>query len=158
MDWLELVGFDNIIVKLFYMPDEVLAAIGEDECVTPIIESELTPTAAFLKEIGPRLEDPFLVTNADTLTEMDLREFIELHLLYKNVATVFTNDDALHTGGTYVFDKSLLPMIHDDWDIPDLMKYLVDNEFGINLYYSDSKYFDIGTHDKLRKARNEHKN
>ena len=71
----------------------------------------------------------------------------------KNIATVFTNDDAIHSGGTYIFDKDILDLIKKDMDIPDLMKVLVEAEIPINLYFSNAHYFDTATIEKLKIAR-----
>ena len=153
LDWLEDVGFDNIYIKLYYLPDQVKKAVGEDENVHYITERNLTPTAYFLKKHKDKLEEAFLVTNGDTLTNLDLTEFIEFHLTNNNMATVFTHDDAIHTGGTYLFDKEVLDYVKKEDNIPDLMKRLIEKEIPINLFYSDARYFDVGTQEKLQKAR-----
>ena len=153
LDWLEDVGFDEIIVKTYYLPDLIEEAIGLDDKVIVLRENKLTPTAQFLQEHSIWLEDEFLVTNGDTLTNLNLTEFIEFHLMNKNIATVFTNDDAIHSGGTYIFDKDILDLIKKDMDIPDLMKVLVEAEIPINLYFSNAHYFDTATIEKLKIAR-----
>ena len=153
LDWLEDVGFDDIVVKLHYLPNKIKEAVGEDENVYYIVERKLTPTAYFLKKNYEYLEETFLVTNGDTLTNLNLTEFIEFHLINKNMATVFTKDDAIHTGGTYIFDKEILEYVKDDMDIPHLMAVLVEADIPINLFFSNAKYFDTATLEKLQKAR-----
>src|SRR3990167_10052947 len=153
LDWLEDVGFDDILVKAYYLADQVKEAIGEDTNVQFIHEMQLTPTAYFLKRNKDKLEDEFLVTNGDTLTNFDLAEFIEFHMVNRNIATVFTHDDALHTGGTYIFDKEILDYIKKDMDLPHLMAVLVEAGISINLYNDNTPYFDTATHKKLEKAR-----
>ena len=153
LDWLEDVGFDDILVKAYYLADQVKEAIGEDTNVQFIHEMQLTPTAYFLKRNKDKLEDEFLVTNGDTLTNFDLAEFIEFHMVNRNIATVFTHDDALHTGGTYIFDKEIINYIKKDMDIPHLMAVLVEAGIPINLFFSDAVYFDTATSNKLEQAR-----
>ena len=153
LDWLEDVGFDDILVKLHYMPDKILEAIGNDKYVKPIIERKLTPTAYFLKKHKKDLEDEFLVTNGDTISHLELTEFIEFHMVKPNLATVFTHHDALHTGGTYIFDKEILNYVKKDMDILHLMAVLVEADIPINLYFSDAQYFDTADLAKLQKAR-----
>ena len=153
LDWLEDVGFDNIVIKLHYLPNKIKEAVGEDSNVTYIVEKQLTPTAKFLLDNKDYLEDEFLVTNGDTLTNLNLTEFIEFHLINKNIATVFTKDDAIHTGGTYIFDKEILEYVKDDMDISHLMAVLIEANIPINLYFSDATYFDTADHNKLEKAR-----
>lgn len=153
IDWLEDVGFDDIIVKLHYLPHLIEQAVGEDKNVTYITEQTLTPTAKFLLDHKEYLDDEFLVTNGDTLTNLNLTEFIEFHLINKNIATVFTKDDAIHTGGTYIFDKEILDYVKDDMDIPHLMAVLVEANIPINLYFSNATYFDTANLKKLARAR-----
>ena len=153
LDWLEDVGFDDILIKLYYLPEQIKEAVGEDYNVEYITEFELRPTAKFLLDNADKLEETFLVTNGDTLTDFDLVEFIEFHLMNQNIATVFTKHDAIHTGGTYIFDKEILDYVKDDMNIPDLMGVLVEAAIPINLYYSDHDYFDTATHKKLELAR-----
>ena len=153
LDWLEDVGFDDIIIKLHYLPHLIKEAVGEDRNVKYIYEKKLTPTAYFLKKNSKHLEETFLVTNGDTLTNLNLLKFIEFHLINKNIATVFTKDDAIHTGGTYIFDKEILNYVKDDMDIPHLMAVLVEASIPINLYFSDATYFDTADKKKLARAR-----
>ena len=153
LDWLEDVGFDDIIVKLHYLPNKVKEAVGKDENVHYIIDKKLKPTAKFLLDNQLYLEDPFLVTNGDTLTNLNLTEFIEFHMVNNNIATVFTKDDAIHCGGTYIFDKEILEYIKDDMDISHLMAVLVEADIPVNLYFSNAKYFDTATIEKLEIAR-----
>ena len=153
LDWLEDVGFDDILIKLYYKADLVKQAVGEDFNVEFATETKLRPTAKFLLDNAQRLEESFLVTNGDTLTNLNLTEFIEFHLMNSNVATVSTKDDAIHTGGTYIFDKEILELVKADMDIPDLMKVLVEAAIPINLYYSNAAYFDTATKQKFARAR-----
>ena len=153
LDWLEDVGFDDILIKTYYLADQVKKAIGNDENVQFIQEKKLTPTAYFLKKHKDKLDEEFLVTNGDTLTNFDLMDFIEFHMINKNIATVFTHHDAIHTGGTYIFDKEIIDYIKSDMDIPHLMAVLVEAAIPVNLYMSNIPYFDTADHAKLEKAR-----
>ena len=47
LDWLEDVGFDDILVKAYYLADQIKEAIGDDKNVKFIRENQLTPTAYF---------------------------------------------------------------------------------------------------------------
>ena len=74
-------------------------------------------------------------------------------MVNKNIATVFTHNDALHTGGTYIFDKEIINYIKRDMDIPHLMAVLVEADIPINLYNDNTPYFDTATYAKLEKAK-----
>lgn len=153
LDWLEDAGFGDILIKLYYLSDIIIEAVGDDRNVEFIVEGELRPTAEFLKRYQNKLEESFLVTNGDTLTNLNLLEFIEFHLINKNIATVFTKHDAIYTGGTYIFDKEILKYIKKGDNIPDLMKRLNELDIPINLYFNKAKYFDTATIEKLEIAR-----
>ena len=113
LDWLEKVGFEQIYVKTYYLADKVRDAIGNDPNVVIIREMNIKPTAVFLRDNAKKLDEEFLVTNGDTLTNLNLKEFIDFHLSNKNIATIFTHHDGVHSGGTYVFDKVVLKYIKD---------------------------------------------
>ena len=153
LDHLEDMGFDDIIVKLHYLPEQVIEAIGKDKYVRTNTERNLTPTAQWLKKIKKYLDEEFLVVNGDTITNLDLSDFCEFHLINKNIATVFTKHDAIHSGGTYAFDKEVLKYIKPEMNIPDLIQALIDKNIPINIYTSDAHYFDCGTLEKLKQAK-----
>ena len=153
LDWLESADFDNILVKTHYLADQVKDAIGEDNYVKICFNPEYIGTAQFLKLNEDKLEETFLVQNGDTLTNLDLKDIIEFHLINMNIATVFTKHDAIHTSGTYIFEKKIIDLIEDEQDIPDLMQKLIDKNIPINIYKSDAYYFDIANKEKLKKAR-----
>ena len=144
------------MVVVYYLADQIQDVLLEHEkkgYITFINAGKFFKTATYLKEIKQYLEDPFMVVNGDTLTNLDLNDFIEFHLTNRNIATVFTKHDAIRTGGSYVFDKEVLKYIKPDMDIPDLMQFLIDQNIPINIYRSEARYFDIGTEDKLKLAR-----
>jgi len=147
------VGFDDILIVGGFLHQQVEDVLKDYARIRFFVNWDMSPTACYLKVISDQLEDPFLLTNGDTLTELNLIDFIEFHLSNKNIATVFTHHNAIHSGGTYVFDKEALNYIEDGDNIPDLMQHLIDKEIPINLYKSPDKYFDIGEPYKLEKAR-----
>ena len=146
-------GFDNILVKTHYLAEQVEEAIGEDNYVKTCFNHQYIGTAQFLKFNKDKLEETFLVQNGDTLTNLDLKDIIEIHLTNMNIATVFTKDNAIHTGGTYIFDKEIIDLIENEQDIAELMQKLLDKQIPINIYKSNAYYFDIANREKLAKAR-----
>ena len=156
IDGLEAVGFDDIIVTLKYLPDKVKEAVGDDEAVRYYAQ-KTTGTAQCLKEIEKWLEEEFMVINGDTLTNLDYSKMIEWHLINDNIDTIFTKDDAIHTGGTYIFDREVLKYIRDEVNIPDLIQTLIKLDTPLSLYMGENPediwYQDIGTPTKLKQAR-----
>ena len=158
IDDLEAIGFDDIVVTLKYLPDRVKTAIDEDEAVRYYIQ-KTTGTAQCLKEMDKSgyLESEFMVVNGDTLTNLNYAQMIEWHLINNNIATIFTKDDAIHCGGTYIFDREVLKYIDKEVNIPDLIQKLIGLNIPMSLYMGENPqdvwYLDIGTLSKLKKAR-----
>ena len=94
--------------------------------------------------------------NGDTITNVNLQEMLIEHHNNRNLATVFTHDDAIHTGGTYIFDKIVLSHIPQGkvYSIKDdLMPQLIKKK-EVGLYKNENEYyFDIGTFEGLQKAK-----
>lgn len=151
IDNLKKHGINNILVKLHYLPHTIKSGIGWD--VDFIVEKKLKGTAYFLKKLD--LAPNFLVVNGDTITNVDIEDMFTVHVLSRNMVTIFTKDTALHTGGTYIFNKSVLKHISDqkDFMIVDLIAKLEEKNIPLTLYKSDAYYFDCGTPEKLEKAR-----
>ena len=158
IDDLEAIGFDDIVVTLKYLPDRVKTAIDEDEAVRYYIQ-KTTGTAQCLKEMDKSgyLESEFMVVNGDTLTNLNYAQMIEWHLINNNIATIFTKDDAIHCGGTYIFDREVLKYIDKEVNIPDLIQKLMGLNIPMSLYMGENPqdvwYLDIGTKAKLTEAR-----
>ena len=159
LDQLEAVGFDNIIIKAYWLSGKLRDAIGEDKNVTFITEMKLTETATFLKKNADRLDDDFMVVNGDTLTDLDLKDIIDFHINSNKIATIFTKRNAVHSGGTYIFKKQILDYIpNEPWSInTDLIPDLLEKNIPIALYSSDASYFDIATPIKLKQANEAYK-
>jgi len=150
---LEDVGFQEILVKTHYLAEKVEKAIGKNKNVKLLYDADLIGTAQFLKKYQDKLDEEFIVMNGDTLTNLNLSEIIEFHLSNNNIATIFTKDNAIHSGGTYVFNKKVIEYLEDQENIPDLIQTLIDKDIPINLYQSNAWYLDIGSKKKLAKAK-----
>ena len=159
LDQLEGVGFNDIIVKAYWLSGKLRDAIGEDENVTLVTEMKLSETASFLKNNADRLDDDFMVINGDTLTNLDFKDIIDFHINSNKIATIFTQRNAVHSGGTYIFKKEILDYIpNEPWSInTDLIPDLLEENIPIALYFSDASYFDIATPAKLKQANEAYK-
>ena len=158
IDDLEAVGFDDIIVSLKYLPGGIKTAIGEDETIRYYIQ-KTTGTAQCLKEMDRYgyLESEFMVVIGYTLSNLNYAQIIEWHLINNNIATIFTKDDAIHSGGTYIFDREVLKYIDKEVNIPDLIQKLMGLDISMSLYMGENPqdvwYLDIGDPAKLKEAR-----
>ena len=159
LDQLEAVGFDDIIVKAYWLSGKLRDAIGDDGNVTFVTETKLTETATFLKKNADRLDGDFMVVNGDTLTNLDFKDIIDFHINSNKIATIYTRRNAVHSGGTYIFKKEILDYIpNEPWSInTDLIPDLLEKNIPIALYFSNAIYFDIATPVKLKQAKEAYK-
>lgn len=161
IDNLKAVGFDDIIVNMRYLYEELQKAIGDDETIRYYYQpSDDYGTASILTDLDKKkwLEEEFMVVNGDTLTNVDYKDLIETHLSNTLLATVFTMDTAVHSAGTYVFDREVLKYIGKKMDIPQLIEKLSDDWGLVGTYMeipglSRIFYLDCGTPEGLEKAR-----
>lgn len=109
-----------------------------------------TLTAGLLKKYQKDLTDPFIVSNGDTITNVNIKKMFKR---LNNVdAVIFSKDNFLHNGGTFIFRKKVLDLVgpKEKLEVPELLERLES----FALYDSpESYYFDIGTPEKLEKAR-----
>jgi len=108
----------------------------------------------FIKEI---VRNRLLVVNSDTLSNVNLFDMFDSHKKSRCKVTVFTKDNSIHTGGMYLFEKSILDYIPSNkfYSISDdLIPLLIEKKIKINLFKPNNCiYHDIGTPSKLKIAR-----
>jgi NDP-sugar pyrophosphorylase family protein len=145
-------------------------------------ERETTPlgTAGPLSLI-PGLTDTFLVMNGDVLTTLDFGELLAFHREQEVAATIAVcerdtqvdygvleiDDTSRISGyiekptyhyyvsmGVYVFEPVVLSLIPCDcpYDIPDLIRGLLENGQQVAAYKFDGYWQDIGRFDDYQKA------
>ena len=159
IDWLVSFGIKDICINLHYKSMQIMDFVNSYTKL-PIVfslEDQLLDTAGALKKMEFWLSNPFIVINGDTLTNLDLKAMLMDHLTKNADLTIFTHDDAIHSGGVYIFNKIILNFlmenksysIHKDL-IPVIEK---DIPTAINLYNDKAWYLDIGTREGLKKAR-----
>ena len=125
------------------------------------LESELLGTAGAFKKMEEELQDNFFVINGDTITNVSLNDLFSNHiinyLINQPLVTIFTHQDAIHTGGVYVFNKRVLDFIPKNkfYSIKDdLIPDLIKRKEKIKLVnYFGTFYIDCGTPEGLKKAR-----
>ena len=144
-------GIEDILVNVHHLPLEIPRYLGKK--VEYLYEGKLSGTAGVLKILEDQLTDPFVVVNGDTISNVNVKEMLDYH----EDVTVFTLDTAIHNGGCFVFSKSILKHIpkNQPYSIQeDLIPKLIEEKVDIFTYRpKDSYYFDIGTPEKLEKAR-----
>jgi dTDP-glucose pyrophosphorylase len=140
-------------------------------------------TIGGIKKIEKEISDVFLLTNCDTLIDLDYKNLIDFHNQNKNFITIVSalykkkinygvcrtnkNDDLktieekpdlnfLINTGFYVMNKKILKKIPRDkyFDATDLIKKCIKNKFKIGMYPIDmSKWTDVGNWEDYKKAK-----
>ncbi len=136
------------------------------------LETEPLGTAGPIALVD-RLEATFLVLNGDLLSSLDYRDLLERHRASGSIATIasYPKQVQIHLGvletdgdrlvdyvekpvmsyrvsmGIYAMEPAVLDYIPKDrpLDLPDLIKRLIAEGQGVNLYGFDGYWRDIGT-------------
>lgn len=161
LDWLveEGIGLNQIALSLYYKPEVFYKELENTIGTTLLysIQHQDLGTAGAMKVMESWLSDPFFVVNGDTITNVNLKAMLLQHYKYKAVATVFTHDDALHTGGVYLFSKRVFDYIPSNIPVSiqdHLMPRLIDKGEPIGLFRDETAYYyDAGTLPKLKRVR-----
>lgn len=152
VDNLIVSGFTEIVLSLCHFVDPLIEYAKKRKLgyqIQPVNRG----TARAMKKLAHLVSDPFIVCNGDTITNVNLKEMLQEHIKAKLEVTIYSphGSDIMHNGGNYIFNKSVLKLIPDTFmDIPTLL----DKIKTVQIYNPDNTfYFDIGTPDKLEKAR-----
>jgi mannose-1-phosphate guanylyltransferase/phosphomannomutase len=82
----------DIIVTLYYLPDEIVSFLGDGSQfgvrISYSVEFEPLGTAGSVKQVEDELDDTFLIISGDALTDFNLSEIIAYHKKKKSVATI----------------------------------------------------------------------
>ncbi|MDD5219994.1 MAG: NDP-sugar synthase [Candidatus Bipolaricaulis sp.] len=155
LDHLAGYGITEVIVNVHYKAEQIIKRFGNRALFS--YESELLGTAGAMRKVKDWLGREFLVVNGDTLTNVDLNQFIGRFGLDSEQGGVFTLDTDVHNGGTYIFNGSVFEYIPNDRPYSlheDLIPFLKATGKEIMIYKPEGVYyFDCGTPEKLEKAR-----
>lgn len=169
------VGYLGDMIRLFFQDGSRLG-----------MEIDYAEEAKPLGTSGPlanveRLDDTFLVTNGDVLTDLDLAEFIAYHRTQGGIATIAThrrkvninlgvvqldkanqvtdylekpNYDYLVSMGLYIFEPRVLEYIPRDvyLDFPDLVKLLIAAGEKVSGFVYKGYWEDLGRPDDYERA------
>jgi MurNAc alpha-1-phosphate uridylyltransferase len=108
VEYLQRYGITEIIVNVHHFAKQVIDAIQSNKgwgsnIIISHEEDELLETGGGLKKASWYLDtNPFVVINADVLTDMDLAKMLEYHHLHKSLATLAVTDRK--TSRYFLFD------------------------------------------------------
>lgn len=176
-------GFNDVVLSLNYLADLMMAFFQSGEKlglnISYSIEDRVLGTAGPISIID-ELEDTFLVTNGDLLTNINYNDFWRFHkdngndvsisIYRKEVKIdlgVIRSEDGILLDyiekptyyfdvsmGIYVLDRSVLDFLprNERKDLPDLIMDLKKAGMKIGCYYGDYDWLDIGRLDDFDKA------
>jgi len=146
---------EHIAINLHHKAKEIVDHLGYNYVYS--YEPKIQGTAGAIRQLQGWFlfeeDEHFVVSNGDTITNLSLLDMYDFHRKHGKLATVFTHDDLLHNGGTFIFRYEVLSHIPPGFSlIQDLLTRLArDDQY--ELYESDAYYYDIGTPEKLKQAR-----
>lgn len=94
IELLSLNGIREIIVTLQHMPEKIISAIGDGSRfgvkIDYFIEKEPLGTAGCVKNVQKFLDDTFIVTSGDVLTDINISGLAKFHFKNKSKITMAT--------------------------------------------------------------------
>jgi len=183
-------GFERIYVTLNHMRDMIIASINGvpryRDKVEFVVEDKPLGTAGSLSLLPQRPQTPFVVINADLVTNVSLDDMLSHHRRDSNAVTLATKRHThdlpygvaeiegsrvvclrekptlnyfINTG-VYVVSPSVLDGIADDQyiDMTDVVTQLLEDGQQVGSFAVHEYWIDIGTHDQYAKAQEEYPN
>lgn len=185
LDQLKSEGFEDVIISVGYLSEYIKMYFGNGEKIGLNIryvdETQPLGTAGSLSIID-NLDENFLVTNGDILTDISFRKFFEFHLSQGGELTVATakRDYTIPLGylnidedynvseyiekpkttldvsmGIYAISKSIMMekiFSGEFLDMPTLVNYLVSKNKRVKAFKHSSYWLDIGRYEEYEKA------
>jgi NDP-sugar pyrophosphorylase family protein len=174
-------GIRDIVITVGYLSQIIQAYFGAGEnygvAIRYFVETEPLGTAGCLSLIDG-LDDEFIVTNGDLLTDMDYNDLIAHHrksgmkvtiCSYKKEVQISlgvldlrgdTVQDYIEkptyrydiSTGIYLLHKSVIHHIPKNqyFDFPSLIKRLISQHEPINVYHLKGEWYDIGREEDYR--------
>lgn len=174
-------GFRNVTLVLGYLGDSIRNYFGDGAGfglnVSYIEEDQPKGTAGSLASIRADLDNPFLVSNADVVSSIDLGALVRAHEDGEFALTVAVRRESVSvpfgvlnleqgrvhswiekpeypitvSAGIYVMEPSVLAHLDGGVaDVPDLVHRLLSSGLTVGAYNFEGMWIDVGTHDSLR--------
>ncbi len=180
-------GFTKITLAVGYLAELIQAYFGNGSRfgveITYSYEPEPLGTAGPLSLID-ELHEPFIVMNADVMSNINFNDLLLFHRSHGGVATISSYElsikidlgviikngntrivgyvekptsQYLVSMGIYVFEPEVLRFIKKGsyLDFPDLIQLLLDHDLPVHHFHFQGFWLDIGRHDDYAKANNE---
>jgi dTDP-glucose pyrophosphorylase len=178
-------GFTKIYISLFYkgemIMERVLGTARYCDCVEFVTEAEPLGTGGALGLLPCAPINPFLIMNADLVTEVPLREMLEFHRREGNSVTVALKRHSFEVPygvaevrdgrivalrekpeiavdvntGVYVASPAILNLVppRTKLDMPQLINQLLSRNARIGSFPVHELWLDVGTHEQYDDAK-----
>jgi dTDP-glucose pyrophosphorylase len=188
LDQILFEGFGRVYVTVNYKSDMIIDAISAQEeyrnRVRFVAEEKALGTAGALSLLPERPMHPFVVLNADLLTNLSFKALLRHHGLDKNAVTmaikrettvipygvaelegsriIAIREKPSHSyfinTGVYVVDPEILDLIPPDTfvDMPDVIARTVAKGRQVGSFPVHEYWLDIGNHEHYVRAREDH--
>ncbi|MFC2150680.1 nucleotidyltransferase family protein [Calditrichota bacterium] len=180
-------GIRNIYVSLGYKAEIIQSYLDKidipDLTVKTVLEDKPLGTGGALTLIEEKFEHPFLVLNADVITNLDLRELVRFHEYHQAEMTVGVTSYQLQipfgvlemdeievlgvsekprlefpiVAGIYVISPDVLKLMKYNTfqDLPDLIPTLIEKKHKVVGFPIWEKWMDIGSPEQFKIAQRE---
>jgi len=181
-------GIKNIVISVGYLAAIIEAYFGNGERfgvnIEYFVESKPLGTAGCLALIE-NLEDEFIVTNGDILTDLDFGDLIQHHETHGRKVTICSYEKEVKISlgvleiedntikdyiekptyhfsvsmGMYVMNRSAIEHIpqNEHFDLPTLIKKLVSMDEPINVFRFEGEWHDIGREEDYKAVLEKYK-
>lgn len=181
-------GFGRVYVTLNYKSEMIVNAISDKaeyrDRVQFVVEDKILGTAGSLGLLPERPAHPFVVLNADLLTNLSLKAMLRHHGHDKNAITVGIkrettvipygvadlegsritairekpNHSYFINTGVYVVDPSVLDVILPDTftNMPDVVERVIAKGCRVGSFPVHEYWLDIGNHEHYARAQEDH--
>ena len=180
-------GFTKITLCVGYLGEQIRAYFGDgssfDVQIDYVDEGEPRGTAGPLAHLGVKPDKPFIVMNADLITELDVGQVLDSHISSGSDLTIVTRPYEVNipfgvvqqenevisnvyekpsytfevSSGIYALSPDLLEIIPSGvkYDMPDLIRLCIGSGFRVKSFGFSEYWIDIGRMDELERARRE---
>jgi dTDP-glucose pyrophosphorylase len=182
-------GFQHFILAVHYLGNMIEKYCGDGSRwnvqINYLYEESPLGTAGALSLLSPRPEIPFVVSNADVLTDICYGDMLDYHNRHSVSATMAVRIHELQhpfgvvrtngvnilgfeekpiyrnhiNAGVYVLDPKVLDLLKlgEHCDMPTLFNCLQDNNKKAIVYPIHEPWLDVGHVDDLKRAQKDHK-
>jgi dTDP-glucose pyrophosphorylase len=181
-------GFQNFILAIHYLGNIIEEYFGDGSQwnikIDYLREESPLGTAGAISLLNPRPSMPFIVSNADVLTDIGYGDMLDYHCRHSASATMAVRIHEwqhpfgiVHTkgvnitsfeekpvfrnhinAGVYVLDPKVLDMLKNDerCDMPTLFNRLQERDKKTIVYPIHEPWLDVGHVDDLKRAQKDH--